>query len=167
MSAVTNELALFQPAAVERGVDEVDWINFRPIGQITKSSPIEFHISGTSSEYISLAKTRLHIKVRILRDDGLPVDKTDDVSLTNLSLHSMIRQVDVALQQQVISSTTGVNYGYKSYLDVMLKYGHNELNSLLQAEGMYKDEAGYMSDATANIGHIQRKELTRLWDGRL
>ena len=161
MSATTNELALFQAGAVERGVNDVDWINFRPIGQIGKGSPIEFQVPGTSSEYISLAKTRLHVKVRILRPNGTQIDNTDDVSLTNLCLHSLFRQVDIALQQQVISSTTGINYSYKSYLDVMLKYGHNELYSLLQAEGMYKDERNYMSDSTGNVGHLNRKKLTQ------
>ena len=161
MSSVTNELALFQPGAIERAVHEVDWINYRPVGQISKSSAIQFDISGSSTEYISLAKTRLHVKVRILRPDGTPVDTTDVVSLTNLSLHSIFRQVDVSLQQQVISATTGTNYAYKSYLDVLLNYGHNELYSQLQAEGMYKDEAGFMSDANGNVGHLNRINLTK------
>ena len=160
MSAIIDELALFAPGVKESAVNECDWINFRPVGQISKGSAIEFQIPGTSSEYILLSKTRLHLKVRILRPDGNPIDTTDEVALTNLSLHSLIRQADISLNQTIINSNVGVNYGFKSLLDVTLNYSHDSKNSLLQTEGFYKDEAGYFEDVSSNTGYIQRKRLT-------
>lgn len=155
-----NELALFQPAREERAVDEVNWINYRPVSQISNSSAIEFSISGTGTDYIQLSKTRLYLQLRLLRPDGTPVDGTDDVALVNIAPHALFRQVDVMLNQKLITSTVGVNYPYKAMLDIMLSYGHDIKDSQLQAEGYVKDSAGQMDDTT-NSGHMQRKNLTK------
>ena len=97
MSAMKHELALFHPGATEKAVKEVKWINHRPSTQINNSGPLEFVINGTSSDYVLLSKTRLHVKVKIKRSDGNDVTADDNVALANLSLHSMFRQVDVSL----------------------------------------------------------------------
>ena len=114
MSAVTNELALFHPGAKENAIAGKSWINFRPISQINKGSTIQFQINGTSGEYILLNKTRLHLKLRILRPDGTPVDSSDNVALVNLALHSVFRQCDVSLNQTIISSNVGIIHPLKS-----------------------------------------------------
>ena len=157
---IKNELALFQPAAKERAVSEVDWVEYRPVSQLSSQGAIEFQISGTSSEYVLLSKTRLHIKLRLLKPDGSPVDPTDEVALTNLSLHSLFRQVDLSLNQQVIAPTVGVNYPYKAMLDVLLNCNHGVKDSLLAAEGYYKDVAFNMESTTENTGYVKRKKLT-------
>lgn len=160
MSAMKHELALFQPATVERAVDDVTWINYRPVSQISNKSPLEFLVNGTSIDYILLSKTRLYIQLRILRADGTPVTATDNVALVNLSQHSLFRQVDIMLNQKLITSTVGVNYPYKAMMDVLLQYGHDAKGSQLQAEGYIKDSAFAMDDVLGNNGHIERKSLT-------
>ena len=162
MSSISEELALFQPAKKEQAIQRTEWINFRPIGQISKGSSIEFVIPGTSNDYVDLAKTRLHIKGRILKADGSPIGAEDnDVAVVNSMLHSAWRQVDISLGQKVITTTVGCNYPYKSIVDTLLNYGHNPKDSQLQAEGYFKDEAGYMDDLSSNIGHVQRAQLTK------
>lgn len=142
MSAVNNELALFHATPQEHAVSEVKWITHCNQGQLSKNSPIHFEVSGTSAAYILLSKSRLYLKLRILKEDGsIPADG-EKVALTNLSLHSLFRQVDVSLNQQLITSTVGVNYPYKAMLDVLLNYEHAIKESQLQAEGFYKDIAG-------------------------
>ena len=161
MSSINNELALFQPAKIEKSIQRTEWINFRPIGQINKGSAIEFVIPGTSNDYVDLAKTRLHIKVRILKADGSPIAVDDNVSCVNSILHSAWRQVDVSLGQKVITTTVGCNYPFKSIMDTYLNYDYGPKDSQLQAEGYYKDQAGYMDDVSSNIGHVQRTQLTK------
>ena len=131
------------------------------MGQINKGSAIEFNVPGTSNDYIDLAKTRLHVKLRILRTDGTPIDSSDEVSLSNLCLHSLWCQVDVSLGQKVITTSIGINYPYKAILDVLLHYGHDAKDSQLQAEGYYKDTAGAMDMTSGNSGYLQRRTLTR------
>lgn len=135
MGAIPPALALFQSGAKQFGVDECDFVTYRPVGQISDSSPIEFQIHGTSSEYVLLSKTRLHMRVKVSRTDGEDFKADDEVAYTNLSLHSLFRQVDVSLNQQVMTSNVGVNYPYKAMLDVLLGYGHDSRESMVQSEG--------------------------------
>ena len=160
MSAMKHEIALFQRGATEKAVQEVVWVNYRPVGQISSGSVIEFNINGTSGFYILLSKSKLHLKVRIIKDDGTPVASTDNVALVNLSLHSLFRQVDVMLNQQIITKSIGVNYAFKAMIDILLNYAHDVKDCQLQSEGYYKDVAFFFDDVTANGGHMQRKSLT-------
>ena len=161
MSAMKHELALFHPGATEKAVKEVKWINHRPSTQISNNGPLEFNIAGTSGEYCLLSKTRLHVKVKIKRGDGTDVDATDNVAFVNLALHSLFRQVDVSLNQTIITSTIGVNYPYKAMIDCLLSYDFSVKDSQLQSEGYYKDTAYHMDDVLANSGHVQRMNLSK------
>ena len=134
MSAISKELAIFHRGPQQRAVVKTKWINFLPLGQISNSSTIEFQVSGTAGEYIVPSKTYLHVKVRILKETGQPIEATDNVSLTNLALHSMFRQVDAKLNGQLITSSIGTNYPYKAMLDVLLKYPHDVKDSQLQVK---------------------------------
>ena len=160
MTAMKNELALFHPGARERAVKSVHWVNHRPVSQINNTSAIEFDVSGTQVAYILPSKTRLNVKLRLLKENGEVVEPTDDVSLVNLALHSLFRQVDVSLNQTLITSTVGVNYGYKAMIDALLSYNFDVKESQIQSEGYYKDTAFFM-DAASNAGHVQRKLLTK------
>jgi hypothetical protein len=67
-----------------------------------------------------------------------------------------------------VSNDVGVNYPYKSYIDILLNYGHDVKESLLQSELYAKDVAGYMDDADApgggNGGLLKRYAYTK--DGK-
>ena len=143
MSAVNNELALFHTPPMERAVSEVKWETYSYKGSLSKNSPVQFEVLGTSSEYMLLNRSRISLKLKILREDGVTaVDTTDNVALSNLSLHSLFRQADVFLNQQLITSTVGVNYPYKAMFDVLLNYPHQAHDTLLTTEGYAKDLAG-------------------------
>ena len=69
MSAMKHELALFHPGATEKAIKEVKWINHRPSTQINNNGPLEFNITGNSSEYVLLSKKiRTYDFVEILHD---------------------------------------------------------------------------------------------------
>ena len=161
MTAIKHELALFHPGVKEKSVHSTSWINYRSVSQISNSSAIEFNVSGTTSDYILLSKTRLHLKVRIVKAaDGSAIDSTNDVSFVNLAMHSMFRQVDILLNQKLVTSGVGVNYPYKAMIDVLLKYNHDVKDSLLQSEGYHKD-AAFLFDELTNPGHTGRKNWSK------
>ena len=161
MTAIKHELALFHPGVKEKSVHSTSWINYRSVSQISNSSAIEFNVSGTTSDYILLSKTRLHLKVRIVKAaDGTAIDSTNDVSFVNLAMHSMFRQVDILLNQKLVTSGVGVNYPYKAMIDVLLKYNHDVKDSLLQSEGYHKD-AAFLFDELTNPGHTGRKNWSK------
>lgn len=80
--------------------------------------PVEFNISGNSVQYVDLYRTRLHVKVKIVKVkidnvSGANMALTDNVAFINLPLHSLWSQVDVFFQQQATSTGTGSNYPLK------------------------------------------------------
>ena len=103
MDAQTSAMSLFQPPAIERTIQKYEWIEYKSIGQIAEGGPIEFNISGNSVDYIDLQKSRIVVKLKLQTSAGQPVTVEHAVGLVNLSLHALFRQVDVTLQQKVIS----------------------------------------------------------------
>ena len=116
----TSKLALFQKPYLESSVDR-------------------FRIPGTSSEYVDLQRCRLKVKLRIVDNQGTPIVAEDQVGLVNLSLSSIFRQVDVQMQEKLVSSEINICYPYKAIIDVLLKYGFDVKEGLLQSELYYKD----------------------------
>ena len=135
----TSKLALFQKPYVESSVDEVQYIEFLPTSTISDGSVIEFRIPGTSSEYVDLQRCRLKVKLRIVDNQGTPIVAEDQVGFMNLSLSSIFRQVDVQMQEKLVSSEINICYPYKAIIDVLLKYGFDVKEGLLQSELYYKD----------------------------
>ena len=91
---------------METGIEQIQYIDYRPISQLSSGSFVEFNISQTSMKYIALRKTRLHLKVCILRNDGTPVTAGDKVALINIPIQTMWKQCDLSFQQVNISPTT-------------------------------------------------------------
>ena len=147
-----SNLALFHPKPVDTGIEQIQYIDYRPISQLSSGSFVEFNISPTSMEYIDLRKTRLHLKVRILRNDGTQVTPEDKVGFVNLPMQSMWKQCDLSLQQVNISPTTSCFYAIKSYIDCILSNSEDASESQLQNQGFYKDTAGYMDATDPTIG---------------
>ena len=135
----SSRLALFQKPRIESSVEEVQYINFGPRNGISEGSIIEFVIPGTSAEYIDLKRTRLKVKARIVMSDGTPIKPDNQVGLVNLSLSSLFRQVDVLLQDKIVSSEINICYPYKALIDVLLHYGFDLKEGELQSELYYKD----------------------------
>ena len=140
-----SALALFINPTSTTDIERIDFIDHQPTSQIgPETSVVEFNISGASSGYIDLNSTRLHVKLRLVRENGKPISKQDKVSLVNLPLHSLWSQLDVCLQNQNVSPNVGQNYAYKSYLDVLLKSDPQLLQAQLTSQLFYMDESHYM-----------------------
>ena len=110
----------------------------------------------------------LHIKCRILKD-GDTVTATDKVAFANMPLQTLIRQLDVSLQQKNITTGVGLNYSYKALMDTLLWYQEDPKETHLQSQLYFKDDAGSMDAADpelgSNIGLLQRWEYTK--DGQV
>ena len=157
-------LDLFKPPPVNTAVYRRDWVSYRPVSQITKGSPIQFTIPGSSSDYKDLKKSLLYVKVRIKKQNGQSITNEDKVGFSNLTLQSLFRQVDLSLQQQVMTSGVGLNYSYKAMLDTLLQFEEDPKETQLQSQLYHKDSPGYMDDADpkegANIGLMMRSTYT-------
>ena len=121
MEGYPASLALFSKKPLQTGIDKTEWVEHRPSAPITKGAPVEFTIPDTGVEYLDLQKTRLYMRVKIKKADGSPVTEVDKVGLANAPLHTLWRQVDLALSEQVVTSDVATNYGYKALMDIILR----------------------------------------------
>lgn len=113
-------LNLFEPPSVNTGVAAKEWIEFRPINQITQNSPLEFSVPPLSNAYMDLKNSRIKISCRLTDGNGQPLADGEPVAPINLVLQSMFSQVDCSLQQTSVSAL-GNNYPYRAYLDTVLQ----------------------------------------------
>ena len=168
MEAVNTKLSLFRDLPQDLGIEAVQWIEYRPTSQLTQGAAVTFSIPP-SPMYVDLQRSRLHVKCRILQGDGTPLPKITNIASPpdaakvgpiNNVLGSLWSQVDVSLQQQVITSAVGTNYPYKAYLDTMLVSGYDAENKL-QAQMFYHDSNMQFPEDNdpllgINMGLIQR-----------
>jgi len=159
-----SRYSIFSPKPVNSATKQEVLIDFRPISQLSPGQNIEFNAPNTSLYYTDLSRTRLMLKVRILKQDLTPITEGNNVGLINNAMHSIFRQVDVSLQQQNISPEIGVAYPYKAMIDALTQNTESELTSKFNTELFYKDSAVFMDsvdvDAMTNKGLVTRFEYT-------
>ena len=83
----------------------------------------------------------------------------------NLWKQSLFNQVDIYFQQKLVSSS-GTNYAYKSYMDVLLNFSEDTERSQIQTQLFYKDSAGAfdqtkVKELPLNQGLIIRQKLAK------
>ena len=141
-----EEVSLFERPCSNVAYQKVQYVEYRPTSQPSAGGPIEFVIPAMATQYINLKKTYLHVKVKIVKGDGTLPARNALVAPANLVLHSMFSQVDVQLQQQLVSSSGSQVYGYKSYIETVLEYGKEAKENQLASQGYYKDEGRLMEE---------------------
>ena len=136
-------LNLFQVHPKVCGIQDVQWIDYRPVSQPGGDSALIFDISGSGPAYTDLSRTYLHLRARIT-NKGAPITPDEGVSTVNLWLHSLFSQCDITLQQKMLYNS-GRFYVYKSYIETLLNL-KTDLATNLVSEMFYKDDR-YAMDA--------------------
>ncbi|KAF8791613.1 hypothetical protein HNY73_006454 [Argiope bruennichi] len=146
---------LLDLSPTQTAVENGQWVEFHPLSNVFDGGPVEFHISGSGEEYLDLSQTQLYVKAKILKADGSPIlkeTKTDSDSSTsreststktnigpvNLFLHSIFSQVDVSLNDRLVSNSSNT-YPYRSYIETLLNHGYDSKTSQLTSEMFYSD----------------------------
>ncbi|XP_071042669.1 uncharacterized protein F54H12.2-like [Parasteatoda tepidariorum] len=135
---VKSELELFHMPGTQTVIQSGQWVEFHPLSNVFDGGPVEFHISGSGEEFIDLSQTQLHVQAKILKNDNTNLTKDDDIGPVNLFLHSLFSQVDVSLNDRIISNSSNT-YPYRSYIETLLNHGYDSKTSQLTAELYYKD----------------------------
>jgi hypothetical protein len=175
----SEELALFEKPVLNAGVQKVRWVEYRPVNHITQDGSIDFVVSGNGSNYVDLRRTYLNVKAKILQQDDspLPVPRVADdhgilgeanvlakVGPINLWLHSLFSQVDVYLQQKLVTSSNS-SYFIKAYIDSMLKCCSSSREVNLQSQLYFKDTCEAMDEndpfSGLNSGLMLREKYIR------
>jgi hypothetical protein len=162
MYRTNPRLNLFEPSTHEIGVEKSHMMDFHPIGSLsTPDAPIEFDCHPSSEEYTDLASTLLQLNCSIRRvENSAALTEADDpnVTLTNLPLASLFRDVTVKLNQRVVSGGDQL-HPYRAMLQVLTVKDSNFLQSLTSA-GFFADTPGHSNTrAAGNAGFRRRVQL--------
>ncbi|GBM22488.1 Uncharacterized protein F54H12.2 [Araneus ventricosus] len=158
---VKSELDLFSIPSTQAAIEFRKFVEYFPLSNIRDGSPVEFHISGSGDEYLDLADSYIHVKAKITKSDGAPLPDNEPVAPVNLFLHSLFSQVDVSLNDRIISSASNT-YPYRAYLETLLNYGEDAKKSLFSCEAFFKDDKPYQVDPVSEVACESLKKRYQL-----
>ena len=160
--ATKPELDLFSNFSTQAAVESGSHIEHMPITTIDDASPIKFHISSDSSQYIDLGLSYLYLEVKIVKADGTAIAAEDVVGPINLLGHSLFKQVDLTLNDTLVSDTSNL-YHYRAWIENWLTFSQETKKSQLTMALYSKDTPGQMdSTANENTGLVARRAFTAL-----
>ena len=139
--SVDTGLDLFSVPLTQTAVEEGAFVEFHPLATLSPAAPIEFYISGATTDYLDLTNAHLHIRAKITKADGSALDAATDVAPTNYWLHSLFSQVDVSLNDTLVSPSENT-YPYRAFFEATLNYGKDAKEGHLSSALFYGDTAG-------------------------
>ena len=164
---VKSELDLFTLPPTQTTIENSQWIQYKPLSSLSTESPIEFTVPGTSEDYLDLAHTMLKLQVSLYNSaEIIDANKTHipTIGPVNNFLHSLFSQVDVYLNQTLVSPPNN-NYAYRAYIETLLNYDQTAKDSHLGSVLWANDTSEQMDSFTNNIGLKSRRDL--FYDNRV
>lgn len=153
-----SELDIFTLPGTQTSIENSQWVCYNPVSSLGNDSPIEFVVPGQGEYYLDLAHTMLNIQLVIVPNEK---DATNVGPVNNL-LHSMFSQVDIFLNQKLVSPANN-SYPYRAYLENLLNFGRDAQNTFLNNSLWNTDTAGCMEDdhdSKKNTGLVERCKWT-------
>lgn len=157
-----GRFAIFAPPNIETATKQELVGEYRSSSQVSTNGIIDFNVPNSSLYYIDLSRTRLCVKLQILKNK-VPIVEASKVGLVNNVIHSLWQKVDLSLNQTPVGSEIATHYSYKAIFDKLLFCSKTELEASKQSEGFFKDTAGNMESANmaqSNLGLFKRYLLT-------
>ena len=143
----------------QTSIEEGQFIEIYPLASLSQGAPIEFTISGATSEYVDLSNTFLHVQAKVTKADGTNLDAGAAVAPVNNFLHSLFSQVDISLNGVLVTNSENT-YPYRAMLETLLNYSREaQKHGLIQASLFARDTPGHMEDreGTDNEGLVKRR----------
>ena len=154
-----SELDLFCLPPTQTSILKSRSIEYSPIS-ILGNGPVEFAVSGSGEDYTDLANTYLHVICKVLHSDGSKLKEGENIAPVNNLLHSMWSQVDLYLNDMLITPSTNT-YPYGAYLETLLSFDESVKRNRLRSALWEDDWRGTRDDYDRNSGHIRRKSCVR------
>ena len=101
---LSEETQIFDIPDTVGGILRCYYATYRHIGAMSSDGPFEFHIPGTGADYLWLYESRLHVVGKILKEDGTDITDTENCGPINNFLGSLVRQMDVQIQDRLTST---------------------------------------------------------------
>ena len=149
---LSSALNFFSKSTVEPYMESGSKAYVWPVSRTNDSGPFDFDIpSGGHNQFFQTHDIRLNGSFRIVRaDNGEPITQAlhaDHVGLVNNYPHSLWKSIEIHINGQLISSLSGNHYAHKSFLENLLSYDEQTMNTIT-ADYLWKsptidDEANY------------------------
>ena len=162
---VKSELDIFSVPPTVTSIESGQWMEHQSTASLDSGGPIEFLLPRSGDAYVDLANTYLFVRANVTKPDGSDLDTDNAVGPMNNWLHSLFGQVDVHLNDTLVTPSTNT-YPCRGYIETALSYGADAKETQLTSQLWYKDTAGRMDslgladDDTANVGFINRRNYT-------
>ena len=101
-----SELDLFSVPPTQASIENGVLVEYHPISSLADGAPIEFDVSSSGDDYIDFANSYLYVRAKITRANGNNLEEADKVGPINNFLHSLFTQVDVILNETLITNST-------------------------------------------------------------
>ncbi len=163
MHCAKSEYTYFGEEEINNWVKRSFVREYTPISSIVHGSPIEFNVPGADLMHLELGTSYIYLRAKITMANDANIAAALPVGPVNLTLHSLISNIDVELCGKVVSDPNGL-YMYRAYLETLLTFPKDCMDTQLQNAIWYKDTAGHMQDfnvnnAATNIGFKNRAAL--------
>src|SRR5437868_7847556 len=159
VEATKSELDLFCVPPTQVSIEGGKWVHYKPLSSVQDQSTMEFVVPGRGDEYVDMAHTMLYLQAQITKMDDSVLADDDEVGPVNNWIHSLFSQVDVHLNQKLISPAANT-YAYRSYIETLLSYGPAAKQSHLTSALYYQDTNDF-NNLTENKGYLERKKFTK------
>src|ERR1043165_6908406 len=156
-----SPLELFGVPETQTSIESSSSGEFCPLASLAdNNAPLDFTANGSGQEYVDLANTQIYVRVKITKGDGTAIDANSHVAPTNLLLHSMFSEVELKLNDVIVSRCNGT-YPYRAMLETLLSYGAAAKQSQLTSALYYKDTAGGHDELDPNGTTLTNLALDR------
>ncbi len=158
------ELSLFEVPPLSAAYSSEQFIDYRAsTPDLNTGGSIDFVIPSTVSQFVSLARSRLHMKLRIVRADGSRIDPDigELIAPINFIGGTLFESIHLYMNQVHVSSGGSQHVPYRAYIETLLDRTRNEKDFLLENGLWAKDTSGMFDkcDAT-NKGFLARFSYT-------
>ena len=147
---VNSKLDLFGVHLTQMSVEHGTTVEYYSVAVLTYSALIKFNVPGSGENYVDMINSFLHVTSKTTNEDGTDLASSAAVGPTNLFLHSLFSQIDMHLNDKLITSSVNT-YAYRAYLETLLSYGKAAKDTQITASLWYKDTAGRMEDAAIDV----------------
>ena len=154
---MSSELDIFNLPSTQTSIESSSFLHYEPVSSFSDDgdAPIDFVIPSAIEHYIDLAHTMLYVKARIQPNEETPAENLKVAPVNNL-LHSVFNQIDVFLNQKLVSPPNNA-YPYTVYIESLLNYSPIAKESHLMAGLCYDDTAGLFEAQPQVHGELANK----------
>ena len=156
----TSRYNHYAPYTFEEEITETTTFTYYPqsIGSYNGSIPIVFVIPQEVDRYTKLKTFRLHGAIKVFNTTTNAVPADGEVwSLVNNYAHSLFSNVSVKLGDHEIVDSSRHPYPYKAYLENIMVHTKSYMDTIMSADGFYKDQ-NQNADKDTNSGFKGRRK---------